>query len=111
MRFLMIVCVADMEAIPEGADLDATAWVSATDKAGQRVMGERLGPADKIRTVRVRGGRVLIDESPFAGSGDYIGGFDILDCASMDEAVAVASRHPIARYGALELRPFWPFKG
>ena len=36
-------------------------------------------------------------------------GFDVLDCAGLDEAIEVAARHPMARLGLLEVRPFWPF--
>ena len=39
---------------------------------------------------------------------EWIAGFDLLDCASLDEAIAVAARHPMARFGSIELRPFWP---
>jgi hypothetical protein len=45
--------------------------------------------------------------SPTGGTKEQIAGFDVIDCASMEEAVKIASRHPTARIGTFELRPFW----
>ena len=47
-------------------------------------------------------------DGPFAETREWIAGFDILECADLDEAIKVASEHPMARHGRLELRPFWP---
>jgi hypothetical protein len=55
----------------------------------------------------VREGEVLVSDGPFAETKEQIGGFDILDCADLDEAIEVASKHPAASFGTLELRPFW----
>ena len=62
----------------------------------------------RLATVRVRAGKTLVSDGPFAESKEWIAGFDLLDCASLDEAIAIASRHPMARFGSIELRPFWP---
>jgi hypothetical protein len=79
-------------------------WLAAVET--QRIMGERLRPKSDARTVRVRGGKVLVTDGPFAESKEVIVGFDILDCASLEEAIAIAAKHPMARAGRLELRPF-----
>jgi hypothetical protein len=50
---------------------------------------------------------VLVSDGPFAETKEQIAGFNVLECASMDEAIHVASRHPTARIGTFELRPFW----
>ena len=73
-------------------------------------MGERLRPAEDATTVRVRKGEVLITDGPFTESKEWIAGFDILECEDLDEAIEIASRHPMARNGRLELRPFWPME-
>jgi hypothetical protein len=57
-------------------------------------------------TVRVRGGEVLIADGPFAETKEQIAGYSVLECADLDEAIEVASRHPTARFGILELRPY-----
>lgn len=63
------------------------------------------------RPLRVRGGRKQITDGPFTEAKEVIVGFDILECESMDEAVEIAARHPMARAGRLEVRAFWPFEG
>jgi hypothetical protein len=54
----------------------------------------------------VRGGEVVLADGPFAETKELIGGFDILECADLDEAIEVASKHPVAQIGAMEVRPF-----
>lgn len=56
-------------------------------------------------TIRVLQGDVVIADGPFAETKEHIAGFDILECADLDEAIEVASKHPVARFGTLELRP------
>ena len=73
-------------------------------------MGDRLRPTREAKTIRVRSGKVLVTDGPFAATKEVIVGFDILECESMEEAIEIASRHPMARAGRLELRPFWPFE-
>jgi hypothetical protein len=53
---------------------------------------------------------LLITDGPFTESREWIAGFDILDCEGLDEAIEIASKHPMARFGRLELRPFWPIE-
>jgi hypothetical protein len=75
---------------------------------GRWVMGERLRPASDATTVRVRSGDLLVTDGPFTESKEWIAGFDILDCDDLDSAIEVAAKHPMARHGRIELRPFWP---
>ena len=82
-------------------------WVQEMASRGVRVEGHQLAPASDATTVRVRGDELLISDGPFAETKEQIGGFDILECADLDEAIEVASKHPVARFGALEVRPFW----
>ncbi|HUZ87720.1 MAG TPA: YciI family protein [Candidatus Baltobacterales bacterium] len=82
------------------------AWVSEMDSRGVRLQGHVLRPVGEARTVRVRDGKISIGEGPSAGSDEGITGFNILDCADLDEALEVASKHPVATFGTLELREF-----
>jgi hypothetical protein len=50
---------------------------------------------------------VLVSDGPFAETKEQIGGFDVLECASLDEAIEVAGKHPVTRFGAIDVRPFW----
>ncbi len=65
-----------------------------------------LGPTSAATTVRVRNGELLVSDGPFAETKEVIVGYDLLECADLDEAIEVARTHPMARGGRLELRPF-----
>jgi hypothetical protein len=110
MKYLMLVCVdPDLDhSTVEGAP-EVEGWVKETDGAGIRIMGERVRPGSDATTVRVRDREVLVSDGPYAETKDLIAGFDILECADLDQAIEVASKHPMAWHGVLELRPFWPF--
>ncbi|WP_373316608.1 YciI family protein [Phytomonospora endophytica] len=86
---------------------DVNEWVKEMDGRGIRLIGERTRPASDATTVRVRGGEVLLTDGPFAETKEQMVGFDVLDCADLDEAIDVASKHPMAWGGLIELRPFW----
>jgi hypothetical protein len=106
MRYLMLVC--DNESAGVGIeDADPGSWVREMQGRGVRVTGGRLRPASAAATVRVREGEVLRTDGPFAETKEQIGGFDLIDCENLDEAIEVASRHPAARFGFVELRPLW----
>jgi hypothetical protein len=108
MKYLMLVCV-DPDLVPDEADgaPDIEQWVTETDGKGIRLLGDRVRPGSDATTVRVRNREVLLSDGPYAETKDLIAGFDVLECADLDEAVDVASRHPMAWRGVLELRPFW----
>jgi hypothetical protein len=111
MRYLMFVCVDEsVELSPEeGAQVGPAteAWVEEMDGRGIRQEGSPLRPVSDATTVQVRGGEVLIADGPFAETKEQIAGYDIIDCADLDEAIEVASRHPVAAFGKIEVRPFW----
>ncbi len=110
MKYLMLVCVDDTIELPEGERArigpDVERWVGEMDERGVRVQGQELAGVQDATTIRVRGGEVVIADGPFAETKEQIAGFDILECADLDEAIAVAAKHPVARFGSLELRPF-----
>jgi hypothetical protein len=107
-RYLMLVC-ADVEAEAYRADEDNIRdWVAQLEARRARVVGDRLRPQSEAFSVAVRKGRVVVRDGPYAETKELIGGFDVIDCASREEAVELASRHPMARFGRIELRPTWP---
>ena len=107
MRYLMFVC-HDPSAEPFDPALDDTKeWASSHDRNGSRILGHRLAHIDKAKTVRVRKGRLLVTDGPFVETKEWIGGFDLLDCENIDEAIEIASKHPMARFGRIEVRPLW----
>jgi hypothetical protein len=105
MKYMMFVC-SDREPDTDPApEPDIEAWVDENDAAGRRLRGAALAPPSSATTVRVRNGESLITDGPFAETREVIVGFDLLECADLDEAIAVARAHPMARGGRLELRP------
>ena len=107
MKYMMFVATdAEPDGQPE-APREIDDWLSDVDSRGKRILGDRLRPKQEAKTVRVRSGKVLVTDGPFADSKEVIVGFDILDCETMEEAIEIASRHPMARVGRLELRAFW----
>jgi len=111
MKYVMLVCVdGSIDLGPEGwaqVGPDTDAWVAEMDGRGVRLQGNRLAEIADATTVRVRGGEVLIADGPFAETKEHIAGFDLLECADLDEAIEVASKNPVGRFGAIEVRPFW----
>lgn len=110
MKYVMLVCVEEGIELPaeerERIGPEAQAWVTEMEDRGVRLQGQELAPVQDATTLRVRGGEVLIADGPFAETKEHIAGFDILECEDLDEAMEVAAKHPVARFGALELRPF-----
>jgi hypothetical protein len=108
MRYIMFVCVdpAAEKYVPEEDNIDD--WVAEMDQRKVRILGNRLKGVKDATTVRCRNGKVLVTDGPFAETKEWIGGFDLLECADLDEAIQVASQHPMARFGRIEIRPFWP---
>jgi hypothetical protein len=112
MKYMMFVATDPDVAADETGEgtLDIDTWVNSNNASGKRVFGERLRPAEDSTTVRRRGGKVMVTDGPFAESREWIVGFDILDCSDLDEAIEIASQHPMAATGRLELRPFAPLE-
>ena len=106
MRYLMLVCV-DESVEPTEEEALPTAWVEEMDGRGIRQFGSRLRPVSDATTVQVRGGEVLLSDGPFAETKEQVAGFDILECKDLDEAIEVASKHPAAAFGTIEVRPLW----
>ena len=109
MQYMMFVAT-DPEPDADVED-NVEEWVRENDASGVRVRGERLRPASEAKTLRLRGGELLVTDGPFTEAKEWIAGYDILECESLEHAIDVASRHPMARYGRIEVRAFWPFDG
>jgi len=77
-------------------------------KAGVMRAGSELKPASTATTVRLRGGKVLTTDGPFAETKEQLGGFYLIDAADLNEAIQVAARIPSARFGSIEVRPIHP---
>ena len=114
MKFMLLVCWdaerMDAQTEPDPTDTPAEEsfpWLDDVQARGVWVTGDQLAPPRRARTVRVRGGKKMVTDGPFAETKEVVGGFDILECGSLDEAVEIAAAHPLAQAGTIEVRPFW----
>lgn len=78
---------------------------------GKFVSASPLQSVTTATTVRVREDRSLLTDGPFAETREQLGGFFIVEAKDLDEAIAIASRIPGARYGSVEVRPVVPLPG
>ena len=72
---------------------------------GQYLAGNPLHPPSSATTVRVRDGKRLLTDGPFAETREHLGGYMLIDAANLDEAIAIATGAPLARVGTIEVRP------
>jgi hypothetical protein len=110
MKYMLMICVAEDATLTSDqiAESEALmkAWLDDTIARGVNLHGGRLRPVSTATSVRVRGGEVLVTDGPFAETKEQVAGYDVIECDDLDEAIEVASRHPVARYGTVEVRPF-----
>jgi hypothetical protein len=113
MRYALLICTdetAMQAASPEEAQASMADYMAWGEEMGERGLlqgGERLRPTTDATTVQVREGEVLTSDGPFAETKEQIGGFYLVDCKDLDEAIEVASKIPGARQGSIEVRPIW----
>jgi hypothetical protein len=113
MKFLLLVCWdADRmngqeEPSGETTGDEGFPWVDDLRARGKWIVGDQLAPPRRARSVRVRGGKTLVTDGPFVETKEAVGGFDIVECGGIEEAVEIAAAHPVAQGGTIEVRPFW----
>ena len=113
MRYMLLLCT-DENAIDALSSEEAAAMLADYGAFGEEMgrrgvlqAGERLRPTTDATTVQVRGGKVLAADGPFAETKEQVGGYYVVDCKDLDEAIEVAARLPAARHGTVEVRPIW----
>jgi hypothetical protein len=106
-RYMMLVCTDPAVGGQQLAPMEpVAAWVAEMDGRGIRLFGSELEPPSAAWTVRVKDKEAIVTDGPFAETKEQIAGFDLLECADLDEAIEVAAKHPMAGAGLLEIRPF-----
>ena len=108
MKYMLLICGDEnVEFDPAEMRPATEAWVEEMDGRGIRLHGQRLRPTADATSVRVRGDELIVTDGPFAEAKEQMGGYDVIECTSLDEAIEVAAKHPMARFGTIEVRPFW----
>jgi hypothetical protein len=93
--------------VDDAAAAQLAAWIEEMVGRGVLVHGDRLRPTPDATSVRVTGGEVVVVDGPFAETKEQITGYDLIDCADLDEAIEIASKHPTTNIGTIEVRPLW----
>lgn len=107
-EYMLFICTdPDGEDAAPG-DLTIEQWGADVDARDAWRHGDRLRGVEAATTVRRRGDRVVLSDGPFAETREQIAGYDVIEAADLDEAVAIAAAHPMARAGRVEVRPVWP---
>jgi hypothetical protein len=108
-QYLLLIA-NDESVVPEEDAARLEEYAAFGEEMGKRGVlagGNRLRPTSDATTVRVRDGEVLTADGPFAETKEQIGGYYLVDCKDLDEAIEVASKIPGARHGTIEVRPTW----
>jgi len=109
MKYLLLMYTDESEAPQDTSELQAI-WkdfrkeIQASDVF---VSSGGIPSLDATTTVRVREGKSLITDGPFAETHEQLGGYFVLDCQDLDEALHWAAKIPAAKYGSIEIRPLW----
>lgn len=115
MRYLLLIYgdeAAFADAGPEDIENEMAeyrAFGEAIRSEGIMRGGEALQSSATATTVRVRDGEVLLSDGPFAETHEQLGGFYMIECDSLDQAIGAARRIPGARHGSVEVRPILEF--
>lgn len=107
MQFLMIISHDDKFSPTETLINRIQRWAVDTEKKGIRKYGNPLQPASAAVTVRVRKGKTKTSQGPFSTSVEQMCAYELIECDSVQEAVAVAEQHPMAEVATIEVRPVW----
>ncbi|MCO1659895.1 YciI family protein [Pseudonocardia humida] len=110
MKYVLLICDDEVDAPTNeqlAADPGHTSWLQELTRRSDVQAMARLRPVVDATTVRVRDGQALVSDGPFAETKDFVGGVVLLECADLDEAIAIAAGHPYARRGCVEIRPVW----
>jgi hypothetical protein len=110
MRYLFLIYENEATAPQDQAEFNR--WVDYTERlkaSGCYRGGEALQPTSTATTVRVKNGKTLTTDGPFAETKEQLGGFYLVDCKDLDEALKWAAQIPSADRGPVEVRPIMEF--
>jgi hypothetical protein len=115
MKYLLLVCW-DADRMNDQEEPEPTAppaedegfpWLDDLQARGAWITGDQLAPPRRARAVRVREGKKIVTDGPFTETKEAVGGFDLIEAETIEEAIEIASRHPVAEVGTIEVRPLW----
>jgi hypothetical protein len=108
MQYMLLIYTDSTAPQLPADDRSLVEWVQEVERRGITRGGDRLRSPSDSTTVKVRDGVLSVTDGPYLETKEWIAGYDILECDNLDEVIDVASRHTMARYGQIEIRPIWP---
>ncbi len=108
MQYLLMI-YADETSTDPALTAEYMTFTQDIVKSGAFKAGDRLQPSTTATTVKIRQGKTMITDGPFAESREQLGGYYLIEAKDLDEANAIAARIPGARTGAIEVRPIWVY--
>lgn len=114
MRYMLLVYLADdamTEAEREKCYVDSAQLCRDLAASGHYVGANPLHPTSTAKSVRVRDGKPVMTDGPFAETREHLGGYFLIDAKNLDEAIGIAARIPAGRYGTIEIRPVLEIAG
>lgn len=111
MKYLLLVCwdaehMNKEDVSPREEEPESFPWLDELQARNAWVIGDQLVAPSRARSVRVRGGKALVTDGPFVETKEAVGGFDVIEAGSLEEAVEIAAGHPVAAFGTIEVRQF-----
>lgn len=113
MKYILLVYANQSQApsyTPEQAQAATQAWQKVGAEmtaAGVLVSSSGLAPVTDATSVKVREGKTIIADGPFAETHEQLGGYFLVNCKDLDEAIEWAAKIPGAKWGTIEVRPLW----
>ena len=110
MQYLLLIYANESEPPPGDVNAFMAEYGTFTQgivQSGAFKAGDRLQPTSTATTVRVRDGKTMITDGPFAETREQLGGYYLVEARDLDEANAIAARIPSARHGSVEVRPIF----
>lgn len=107
MQYLLIISHDDLFRPTEELLENIAAWIKKMEVRGIRVYGNPLQPPGTATTVRIRNGKLAATKGPFADSKEKMCAYELIECSGPEEAMEVASQHPMAKAATIEIRPVW----
>ena len=112
MQYLLLIYENEKRFANLGAEMpkEMAEWRAFGEEHKKQIQsGHALQPTATATTVRLREGKRLTTDGPFAETKEQLGGYYLVDARDLDEAIAIAAKIPSARYGCIEVRPIMKF--
>ena len=115
MKYMMLVYLDELNALTESERehcyVESAQLTQELNAKGQYLLASPLHPTSTATSVRLREGKRLVTDGPFAETREQLGGFYLIDARDLDEAIGIAEKIPVAKVGTIEIRPVLEISG